>query len=175
MSASLIISLKRIVPVDDVLQRTKGVLLKLLNIDAAPSLHAELPPRLRDAKHLPVLRNRLVDISFPGAYVKFEGNDESVVDFHVFEGGSGSTNLMVGCGSVSTPDSDLLTAALAAAFAELMEATILDAGTYWMHEEEASAQELVEQLRLREEQRDFAAAVKSFHATMEVCRRRAKL
>jgi hypothetical protein len=100
VSSSLILPLKKVVPFDDVLQRARKMLSTFLKLDSVPPLQVELPPRFKNSKHIPTLMDRLVDVSFPGAYVCFERDEQSVVDCHVFEGGSNSTNLMLGFGTV---------------------------------------------------------------------------
>jgi hypothetical protein len=171
LSAGLILSLQKVVSFNAVLETTHGLLLRLLNLETVPGLTSELPPQRKVSKHVPSLENRLIDISFPGAYIKFQSDDESVVHFHVFEGGPNRTNLMVGCTSVSTTNSEVLTAAVAAAAGQLIDTSIIDAGTHWTNKEEGTADELVDSLALRDRQTDFAAAVELVYHKMAVHKR----
>ncbi len=157
MSASLIFRLHKIVPLDDVLRNTRFLLLRMLKLSSVPALICELPPG-KKATGIK-LEGRLIDSSFPGAYIEFEGREESVVDLHVFESGPSRENLLVGCGGVGAPTSDVLAAAVTIASAELMGSTIVDAGTHWTDMEECTATELFVRLALQEQQSDFSAAI----------------
>lgn len=152
------------------LQGARRILSLFLRLDDIPPLQAELPPRLKSSKCIPVLAHRLIDISFPGAYVRFHDDENSTVDFHVFEG-AGKTNLMLGCGSTSTSASDLLAAALAASSAQCMDSMIIDAGLHWTRQEETKAAEPINRLSIQQQQTDFATALEYFRRGLAVHQR----
>lgn len=161
MSADLMLPLKKVVPFNDVLLETHVVLQRILNLTSPDPLAVELPPskKMLDVR----LSDRLVDATFPGAYVRFSTNEESVVDFGVFEGGTTRERLLVGCGTAGTPAADVLTAALAAASAQLMGSIIIDAGTHWTENEECLPIELISRLALKGPAGSFEAAIDLAH------------
>jgi len=169
MSADLMLRLSAPVLFSDVLDQTRVVLVSLLKVASIGSLLAELPHSEKAAGiRLP---ERLVDSTFPGAYVRFSTDEQSIVHFGVFEGGS-KGNLLIGFGSVSTPASQVLTAGLAAATALLMHTTIIDSGTHWLDKEEYQPAELISELAVEESPSDLPAAIVSVHNKQSSRKRR---
>jgi hypothetical protein len=165
MSASLIFPMEKAVTFATVLQHTRATLLRLLKLQSVPPLLSKLPPRPRGSAT--TLEGSLIDADFPGAYVNFQGDDESTVRLGVFEGGP--KELLVGVGGVSTPASDVLTAAIAVATVNLMGGSMIgDYGHHWIDRDDCTAEELVNTLALQVPQSDFMRAVELVHSKQAI-------
>jgi hypothetical protein len=162
LSASLIFRLAKVIPFGEVLRDTRYVLSDLLKLETVPPLRWALPPQQKGSAVS--LEERLIDPNFPGAYIEFQGEPESRVNLHVFEGGRASKDHLVGVGAVSTAASEVLAAALAAATVRLMgNIPIGDYGHNWVAKDDCAADELVAALSLQNPQCDFIKAIELVH------------
>ena len=167
MAASLIVRLRKAAEFSKVLEITSEVLTRLVNLDARQNLISDLPPTKR---HLS-LEGQSVDANFPGAYIRLQEVDRSLVNFHVFNSPipSDRERLLLGCEANGRgPASEVLAAALSAAAGILMDGSIEDGGHHWLDKDEYSSEELIEGLRLSERPRDFHAAVELVYRRLAI-------
>jgi hypothetical protein len=167
VAADLIITVRNVVRFGEVLTRAERVLRRLVNTTSVPRLTYVLP----SAKQNQDLAEHLVDLTFPGAYIRLAEAEQSSVDFATFEG-SGK-KLLLGCAAYGrTPASEVLAAALAAASAELMGgAVIRDDGHHWVTADECTAHEFLEKLSLSKVQADFGAGIEGVYCKLAVHRK----
>jgi len=171
VAASLIVQLRSPAPFSMVLQTASELLVRLLNLDAEVKLVYELPPARR---RLLLASTTAVDGNFPGAYIRLQGIEGSMVNFHVFNSPiPGEVDrLLLSCeASGRGPASVVLAAALSAAAGNLMDGSIEDGGHHWLEKDECSPGELIESLSLREPPPDFKAAVELVYRRMAIYQR----
>jgi hypothetical protein len=114
MAASLLVRVRRDVPFSAVLESTSAMLSQILKLEAVPKLVYEFPT----AKKGPSTESQMIDVNFPGAYIRFQGIDRSLVNFHAFSSpvSGESARLLLACeASGRGPASEVLVVALAAA------------------------------------------------------------
>jgi hypothetical protein len=158
MAASLLVRVRRDVQFSALLERSSAVLSQIMNLEPVPKLVYEHP---RAKEGLP-LESRMIDVNFPAAYIRFEGIDRSLVNFHTFNSSvpGDSARLLLACeASGRGAASEVLAAALAASASSLANGSIDDGGHHWLDKDEYSPEELIEGLRLAESPQDFHAAV----------------
>ncbi len=158
MAASLLVRVRRDVPFSAVLERTSALLSQIMNLDPVANLVYEVPR----AKERLSLESQMIDVNFPAVYVRFEGIDRSLVNFHTFNSPvpGDSARLLLACeASGRGPASEVLVGALAAAAGSLANGSIDDGGHHWVDRDECSPEELIEGLRLSERPQDFRAAL----------------
>ena len=167
MTASLLVRVRRDVPFSAVLERTSAMLSQIMNLEPVPKLVYELPR----AKEGLSLESQMIDGNFPAAYIRFQGIDGSLVNFHAFNSPvpGESARLLLACeASGRGPESEVLVGALAAAAGSLANGSIDDGGHHWLDRDGYSPEELIEGLRLSERPRDFHAAVESVYRRQAV-------
>lgn len=158
MAASLLVRVRRDVPFSAVLERTPATLSQIMNLEPVPKLVYEL----QRAKEGLSLESQVIDVNFPAAYIRFQGIDGSLVNFHAFNSPvpGESARLLLACeASGRGPASEVLAAALAASASSLANGSIDDGGHHWLDKDEYSSDELIEGMRLSERPQDFHAAV----------------
>jgi hypothetical protein len=134
------------------------MLSQIMNLEPLPKLIYEVPRGTEGQS----LENQMIDVNFPAVYIRFEGIDRSLVNFHTFDSPipGDKDRLLLACeASGRGAASDVLAAALAAAAGTLMDGSIDDAGHHWLDRDEYRPEELIEGLRLSERPQDFHAAV----------------
>lgn len=168
MSADLVLHLKSAVQFDDIMKKLPSILTEILKLGSIPQLICELPPAKQNTGI--VLRDQLIDIHFPGAYIKFQERDESVAHFQVFQGSQKEP--FAGCGATASGMSQVLTAALAIATAQVLgEAMIEDYGTHWLDKEKYTARELMDHLMLSHRQANFINAIDHVYHKLAIHKR----
>jgi len=158
MAASLLVRVRRAVLFSAVLERTSAMLSQIMNLEPVPKLVYELPR----AKEGLSSESQIIDVNFPAAYIRFQGIDGSLVNFHAFSSPvpGESARLLLACeASGRGPESEVLVGALAAAAGSLANGSIDDGGHHWLDRDEYSSEELIEALRLPERVQDFNAAI----------------
>lgn len=171
MAASLIVRTTKRVPFPSVMESASTLLLQLLKTDSVPDLTSELPPAKRSSS----LEDRIIDGTFPGAYVRFRDIEGSLVDYHAFDSPTRpyEERLLVSCeASGRGPASDVLAAALAIASARLANGLIDDAGHHWIEKDEYGPEELLAWLRLSEKRASFQDAIEAVYKKEAIHKRR---
>ena len=167
MAASLLVRVRRDVPFSAVLQRISAVLSQIMNVQPVPKLVYEV---LRAEESLS-LENQMIDLNFPAVYIRFEGIDRSLVNFHTFNSPvpGDRARLLLACeASGRGPASEVLAAVLAASASSLAKGSIDDGGHHWLDKDEYSPEELIEGLRLSERPQDFHAAVELVYRRLAI-------
>jgi hypothetical protein len=167
MAASLLVRVRRDVPFFAVLEHTSAMLSQIMNLETVPKLVYELPR----AKEGLSLENQMIDINFPAVYIRFDGIDRSLVNFHAFNSPvpGDSARLLLACeASGRGPVSEVLAAALASSASSLANGSIDDGGHHWLDKDEYSPEELIEGLRLSERPQDFHSAVELVYRRLAI-------
>ena len=167
MAASLLVRVRRDVLFSAVLERSSAVLSQIMNLEPVPKLAYELP---RAKEGLP-LEGQMIDVNFPAAYIRFEGIDRSLVNFHTFNSPvpGDSARLLLACeASGRGAASEVLAAALAASASSLANGSIDDGGHHWLDRDEYSPEELIERLRLSGRPQDFHAALELVYRRLAI-------